>query len=46
MNIKTKEKFFWADDVANKIARERTGKKFFVCASGITPSGTLEISER
>ncbi|HLA23247.1 MAG TPA: lysine--tRNA ligase [Candidatus Nanoarchaeia archaeon] len=43
MNIKTKEKFFWADDVANKIARERTGKKFFVCASGITPSGTVHI---
>ena len=39
------EKFFWADAIANKIIKERKtkGKKEFVCASGITPSGTIHI---
>lgn len=37
------EKFFWADAIADKIIKERKGKKEFVCASGITPSGTIHI---
>ena len=37
------EKFFWADATADKIIKERKGKKEFVCASGITPSGTVHI---
>lgn len=37
------EKFFWADAIADKIIKERKGKKEFVCASGITPSGTVHI---
>ena len=42
------QSFHWADINADKIVRERkdslTGeKKAFVCASGITPSGTIHI---
>jgi len=38
------EKFFWADKIAEQIIKERgKGKKEFVCASGITPSGTIHI---
>jgi lysyl-tRNA synthetase class 1 len=40
------EKFFWADAIADRIIKEKTltkGKKEFVCASGITPSGTIHI---
>jgi len=36
-------KFFWADEVANKIIKERGNKKEYVCASRITPSGTIHI---
>ena len=51
------EKFFWADQIADRIIREKTsclprssksqtkekGNKKYVCASGITPSGTIHI---
>tara|TARA_Y100000310_G_scaffold150693_1_gene150221 strand:+ start:4243 stop:5730 length:1488 start_codon:yes stop_codon:yes gene_type:complete len=37
------EKFFWADEIANKIIKENGKKKEYVCASGITPSGTIHI---
>ena len=37
------EKFFWADAIAEKIIKERPDKKQYVCASGITPSGTIHI---
>ncbi len=37
------EKFFWADQIAEKIIKERKNKKIYVCASGITPSGTIHI---
>ena len=37
------EKFFWADKVAEDIIKQRGKKKEFVCASGISPSGTVHI---
>jgi lysyl-tRNA synthetase class 1 len=37
-----KEKFFWADEIADRIIKERK-KKIYVCASGTTPSGTVHI---
>ena len=37
------EKFFWADETAEKIIKERKGKKIYICASGITPSGKIHI---
>ncbi len=37
------EKFFWADQVADEIIKDRENKKEYVCASGITPSGTVHI---
>ena len=37
------EKFFWADAIADKIIKESGKKKEYVCASGITPSGTIHI---
>lgn len=37
------EKFFWADAIADKIIKEKGKKKEYVCASGITPSGTIHI---
>lgn len=33
----------WADITADKIIRERGSKDTYVCASGITPSGTVHI---
>jgi len=33
----------WADITASRIIRERQGREFYVCASGITPSGTVHI---
>ncbi len=33
----------WADVTAGKIIRERGDKDVYVCASGITPSGTVHI---
>ncbi|MBR9701669.1 lysine--tRNA ligase [Candidatus Pacearchaeota archaeon] len=38
-----KEKFFWADQIADRIIKEKGNKKEYVCASGITPSGTIHI---
>jgi len=37
------EKFFWADAIAEKIIKEKGKKKQYVCASGISPSGTIHI---
>ena len=37
------EKFFWADEIADRIIKERGKKKQYVCASGITPSGIVHI---
>ena len=37
------EKFFWADQIADRIIKERGNKKAYVCASGITPSGKIHI---
>jgi lysyl-tRNA synthetase, class I len=36
------EKFFWADEMADKLIKENKGD-VFVCASGITPSGNIHI---
>ncbi|MDR1894493.1 MAG: lysine--tRNA ligase [Spirochaetales bacterium] len=33
----------WADQTAEKILREKGEKETYVCASGITPSGTVHI---
>jgi len=33
----------WADEYAQKIVREKGEKEQYVCASGITPSGTVHI---
>jgi lysyl-tRNA synthetase class 1 len=38
-----KEKFFWGDNLAEKIIKQKPSKKEYVCASGITPSGTVHI---
>jgi len=38
-----KEKFFWADAIAERIIKEKGKKIEYVCASGITPSGTIHI---
>jgi len=38
-----KEKFFWADAIAERMINERGKKEIYVCASGITPSGTVHI---
>lgn len=37
------EKFFWADEVATRIIKEKGDKEEYVCASGITPSGQVHI---
>jgi len=37
------KKFFWADAIADRVIKEQKGKRQFVCASGITPSGTIHI---
>ena len=37
------EKFFWADQIADRIIKEKGRKKVYVCASGITPSGKIHI---
>ncbi|MDR2865360.1 MAG: lysine--tRNA ligase [Spirochaetaceae bacterium] len=33
----------WADEIAEKIIREKGEKELYTCASGITPSGTVHI---
>ncbi|MDP2908576.1 MAG: lysine--tRNA ligase [Nanoarchaeota archaeon] len=40
---KKEESFHWADLVAEKVIRERGKKAKYVCAAGITPSGTVHI---
>ena len=42
-DFEIKEKFFWADQVAEEIIKERGKKKLYACASGITPSGTVHM---
>ncbi|MBS3071216.1 lysine--tRNA ligase, partial [Candidatus Pacearchaeota archaeon] len=42
-NKSEKEKFFWADKIAEEIIKGRKGKKIYTCASGIGVSGTLHI---
>lgn len=37
------EKFFWADQIADDLIKEKGKKQNYVCASGITPSGTIHI---
>jgi lysyl-tRNA synthetase, class I len=37
------EKFYWADQVAENIIKQKGNKKEYVCASGITPSGHVHI---
>lgn len=33
----------WADNIAERIIREKGEKDYYTCASGITPSGTVHI---
>ena len=33
----------WADQMAERIIREKGDKELYTCASGITPSGTVHI---
>ena len=39
------EKFFWADAIAEQIIKRKgkTKNQKYVCASGVTPSGTVHI---
>ncbi|MGD9275617.1 MAG: lysine--tRNA ligase [Candidatus Pacearchaeota archaeon] len=37
------EKFFWADQIAEDLIKQKGDKSKYVCASGITPSGTIHI---
>lgn len=39
----SKEKFFWADQIAENIIKSKGNKKKYACASGITPSGQIHI---
>lgn len=39
----TPELLHWADQVAQKVITEKGDKKQYVCAAGITPSGTVHI---
>ena len=43
MGIMNKKLTHWADITADKIIREKGEKPEYVCASGITPSGTIHI---
>lgn len=42
-DFEVKEKFFWADQIADEIIKEKGKKKEYVCASGITPSGIVHM---
>ena len=42
-NKSEKEKFFWADKIAEEIIKNRKEKEVYICASGIGVSGTLHI---
>jgi len=33
----------WADETAEKIVFEKGEKEIYICASGITPSGTVHV---
>ncbi|MBD3263205.1 lysine--tRNA ligase, partial [Candidatus Woesearchaeota archaeon] len=37
------KEIYWADKLAKKIIKERGKKRKYVCAAGITPSGTVHI---
>ena len=37
------EKFFWADQIADRIIKEKGDKKQYICASGVTPSGIAHM---
>jgi len=37
------EKFFWADQIAERVIKEKGRKKEYVCASGVTPSGIAHM---
>ena len=37
------EKFFWADEIAERIIKEKSDKKEYVCACGVTPSGIAHM---
>jgi len=41
--VKGKEKFFWADQIAEQIVKRNKGKNIYTCAAGIGVSGTLHI---
>jgi lysyl-tRNA synthetase, class I len=43
MSKKETKALHWADINAEKIVREKGEKEVYVCASGITPSGTIHI---
>jgi lysyl-tRNA synthetase class 1 len=43
MDQSKSEALHWADQTAQKIIREKGDKDLYVCASGITPSGTVHI---
>ncbi len=38
-----KEEYHWADQIATDIINKREGKKEYIVATGVTPSGTLHI---
>ncbi len=38
-----KEEYHWVDQAAERIIKEKGEKKKYVCAAGITPSGTVHI---
>lgn len=42
-NEKKTESVHWADQMADRIIREKGDKEMYTCASGITPSGTVHI---
>ncbi len=41
--MKKNKSMFWADQIARRVVSERGKKKTYVCAAGITPSGTIHI---
>ena len=43
MSEKDNQNIHWADQMAERIIREKGDKELYTCASGITPSGTVHI---
>jgi lysyl-tRNA synthetase, class I len=41
--MEKKEQFHWADQVADKVIKEKENKESYTVAAGITPSGTIHI---